>query len=223
MRLQFIFDKLKKDLEEKLDIDEICREGRALATSCIKKGFIKEFVDLDNKVLLDVEEYKICNGVPLLGIIDIIINDIPLDLKTRGFGRDAKTYSHGGYVKKITANGEMKIGIPELLELKSMDWTIQLYFYSKILETDSCRIIEVCNQTNGTFETAFHNSKFSSTFSTEIDREIEVMWATVSGLNTQIKEPAPGWQCREYGSLCEVAPRCPKFIATLTAEVEMEK
>lgn len=219
-QLQFIFDKLKKDLEKGLDIDEICKEGRALATGFIKRGFINEFVDLNNKISLDVEAYRICDGIPLLGIIDIIKNGIPVDLKTRGFGRDKKTYSHGGYVEKITAEGVKKIGIHELLELKSMDWAIQLYFYSKILEVDSCRIIEVCNQTNGTFETAFHDSKFSSTFSTEIDRKIEAMWPSVSGLSTQIKEPVPGWQCREYGTLCEVALRCPKFISTLAAEVK---
>jgi len=221
LQLDFLLKGLSKESIE---------HGRIIAKAYIISEWIKPLLEAKD-LKLEQEVYANFGGIPILGRIDAIINDIPLDWKVRGIRSVNKMYPTKGYGERYEydlstdkgtkviylANQKVPQDIP--LELRNEDWAIQLLFYNWLVRSTPYKfqIHEIVQQDN---KLIFVNHEYIITlaFSNKIKAELDQMWKCIAGhlYHAEIEEPRPRTQiCESYGSLCEVAQFCTAYMKTL--------
>jgi len=94
--------KLETNLDLQRDVIPIAKQ---VAIEYIGNGFADRYI---NANLLDLNRtmYLMWGGIPIYGIIDITMNDEPIDLKTRGFASERTTSPTPGYHTRISSKGK---------------------------------------------------------------------------------------------------------------------
>lgn len=198
------------------DKDEVINDAREVAKAYIAAGMLDRI--LPDRI--DQEIYCIKDGVPLLGILDGIINSIPLDWKTRGFYSKYTASPTPGYFYRVDTNkSEETPGSVINLDDRHQDWATQFQFYNWLLGNQYPRYMlhEVCKQKHGIVFTE-HQGTLSAEFEKNLWIEVQEMWAKINltGFEVEVNEPSPRKDiCESYGQLCEVASLCKRYQQTL--------
>ena len=217
---------------------ESIEHGKIIAKAYIESGWIQQFLDVKD-IRLEQEVFKNHGGIPILGRIDAIINDVPFDWKVRGTSLTSNytTYPTKGYGERYEYDLEKLKGqkviylsnqkVPQEipLEQRNEEWGIQLLFYNWLIRSTPYKfqIHEIVQQSSGKAgggELIFVNHEYviSLEFSYRIKAELDIMWKQISEqlYYAEIEEPRPRTQiCEAYNSLCEVAQFCTKYMETL--------
>ncbi len=214
--------------------DEAISIGRNVATIYLKDlKLADEFIG-SNEIYLEQELFKQRAGIPILGRIDMIRNNIPFDWKTRGFTSKNGAYPINGYTHKIKFDIKTKTQVkitnldfkPTFLDEINENWAIGLLFYNWLLDNRPDKpyeIHEICKH-GDYIEFAFHKGFISPQFTKKISDELEVMWDAITSqmYNATIDEPVPtNRRCMPYGILCEAAIHC-KFYENYRAHEKMK-
>lgn len=208
--------KLVDGLDMKRDI---IPPSKQLAQEYIANGFADRYI---NANLLDLNRtlYILFGGIPIYGIVDIIMNDEPIDLKTRGFASDRTTSPTPGYHTRISSKGENKFEHKLcgeiMMEDQREDWAVQLLWYKWMINNSCNAHIEEIVKTASGWDMAQHTLKFSLKFIEDVKKELGLMWENISGLNCDIDPAMPEvFKCEKYNQLCDVAAHCHEYQVTL--------
>lgn len=209
MKLEIVAKNLKCE-----DKDEVIKDAREVAKQYISIGMLERM--LPDKI--DQELYKIKDGIPLLGILDGIVNNIPFDWKTRGFYSKWPASPTPGYFYRIDSNRhEPTPGEFINLDRSHYDWAIQFQFYNWILGNQYPQYIlhEICKQKKDLVFTE-HKGTLSKEFEDDLWKEVQEFWGKINGFDIKVNEPSPNKNlCEAYGQLCEVAVYCKRYQDTL--------
>ncbi len=243
----FIKDKIERELSLprnpelnlaymlKTRIDEEHREvaektGRKIAKAYIACGLLEPILKFRGDVHVDVELRTIHLGVPIFGILDLALDDLPLDWKTRGFSKSS-AYPKKGWVKRWDwdlETGSLKNRDenpkPDKYHLEKVNpiWAIQMLFYNWCLGRKQKHYVleEICHH-NDIISFARHEGSISEEFETSISEKLVVMWDNITGqmYYAEIEEPSPSkWTCEKFGFICKAAHLCKYYENTLGRE-----
>ncbi len=214
---------IKKAFEQAsddFDWGECERRGREVAEQFIKANGCLDYLEATE---LDIDREIYSNnyqGVPILGIFDFILNGVPDDLKTRGFGV-SRTSPYKGYTTRFNHEGNRLPPHKEYvqnLEDKNEDWARQMLFYNWLLGRTNLRykIRELVDDKKGGWISVVHEGNIGSEFAAKTLSEIQVMYGNICRLDCEIEEPDPNkWRCEKYGQLCMVVKYCTAYETTL--------
>jgi hypothetical protein len=207
-------------LEDGLTMKMVLGIAKPIAKQYIENGFANRFITATH-LELNRTVYLQLGGIPLYGILDITMNDEPVDLKVRGFVSKKPPSPTPGYYERFTSRGEKKF--PHKLhgqtrmEDHNENWAIQLLWYQWILNQGNQKVhIEEIVKTTAGWDLVRHTSTFSMGFKQKIRKELEHMWETISGLDCIIADPMPDkFKCEKYDTLCDQAAYCGEYQRTL--------
>lgn len=230
---------LTKSIPEELR-EESIKQGREIAKIYIELGLAKPYLENIYDILLEQELYAQINHVPILGQLDMIVNGIPFDWKTRGFENN-RAYPHKGWhrhVKYNTRDGShVLIGEdPHIsMEDKNTPWAIQMMFYNWLVGNEVKRtyyIHEIC-KCDDYIHFVLHKGEISCAFELYLIKDLKLMWEHITNGDAKepnleiglsiIEEPKPSRSvCEAYNSVCDVACLCKWYASTLGHETKRE-
>lgn len=223
--------------------EEILDAARNLAVKYVELEFPQRLIEEE---ITDVErdEFHLMNLHPdflgkmdrnnqpipelrLFGKLDGVIKDtVPFDWKVRGYQSKTGASPTPGYRVYVTNDGKsfdahVKNGMP-IHELHPR-WATQLTIYAWMLNRDripqenrDVAIDEICYGAN--------NIKFcqirthtSLEYQQQLWREMSEAWVAVHQ-TTELPTAQPGYKCKAFGQLCEVAYFCDEYIQLNTGE-----
>lgn len=204
--------------------------GRKISEIYIKLGFLDRVTDFRGDVHINSELRGNVHGVPIFGILDLSLDKLPVDWKTRGFTSVKGAYPKKGWSKRWKydlssgkvvreeARSEDKYHLEKVYE----PWAIQMLFYNWMLGNTVYRyeIEEICKH-GDVIEFAHHKGSISEPFATKIAEELCIMWDKLFGKMywAEIEEPHPNtWMCEKFGTICKAAHVCKFYEATLGSE-----
>lgn len=210
-------NKYREYLDPNTQLTKLNLQGdeRRTAISVGKKA-AKWYIDkkiphklLDRNIEVDVELYKIHGGVPILGILDMVIDDVPFDFKLRGWTSSKIPSLTKGYRWRST--DERPHSSSQELEVVNENWAIQMVFYNWLLGNDLYKYVihELTPNMCG-----IHSGVINKVWAKQLFHEVEVMWENLMGQNNycKINEPFPSHRiCNAYNILCEGAPYCKAY------------
>lgn len=224
---------LQDDLKKKLGLKYILRaldfrpEQEWIDTA---KKLVDQYIDWDcAKVFLDAKDlqlqkrlYKIQDGVPILGVLDAIPNGIIHDFKTRGFGKNPTTPTPG-YTRRIHFEHGPQPPHPDLqcLVVSKHIWADQMCFYSWLNGTTGYVIHEICNTTKGIVFVE-HKGTIPKSYQDPLWGEVKAMWEKVNQLSIDVEPNPTKSRCERYGSICNCAINCHKYMETLGDDNQRE-
>lgn len=199
-------------------------EARDTGYAYIKSGMAQRLLKLGGTPLINRELYKIWGGVPIFGIPDLVLNNIPVDWKTRGFSR--ATTPTDGYSFSCDARGENTGSSSRrtfTLDTDNEDWATQFIFYNILLDRvaeQRAFIHEIVRTSQGIcfYE---HDRLISADFVYKVHQEINKMWRTIYGEQEErhifMDEPIPRKSvCEKYNTRCEVSHLCNEYKAVIS-------
>lgn len=198
--------------------------SRALAGFYIKTGGPKILLEA-KELYLQRSLYTVKDNVPLFGRLDALVDGVVFDWKTRGFGANPCSPSPG-YNKRIHFEHGEQVQHPErdMFEIRRRDWATQILFYNWLIRNNERTYIihEICNTKSG-FIWVEHRDFISPLYQDQIWEQVQLMWNKVNQLEIEIDEPQPAtFMCEKYGSLCDVAVQCTKYMETLGDDTARE-
>lgn len=197
---------------------DIITKGKSIAKQYIDMGYVDKILGKYGDIDVECNRYSNFGGVPILGKIDMVVDNVPFDWKTRGWASNypispTKGYSHSSHNDRR----HPEYGLP--LNVINDRWAIQLTFYNWILGNDNPPIIhEIFPKRDGTVAVSIYDTIIQVGFVNQLRVELEEMWETImgQGIYTDIKEPVPRKSlCEAYNSVCVVAHLCKKYKDTL--------
>lgn len=199
--------------------------GRQLATLFINNNHLDLILNHRGDVVVDREMYGRVNQIPILGIPDISLDSVPIDLKTRGFISEKGAYPRKGWSQRWDYNfktGQLlrREENPAANDSLYEPWKIQMLFYNWLLQ--QCKekeylIIEICKH-GETVSIVTHKGAIEDSFSKNIIERLYSMWTAIHEklLFAEINEPLPRVRkCERYGTICEAAHLCKFYLNTL--------
>ena len=211
------------DAEHRQEAMEV---GQLLFNLYIDSGFVSNYFE-SHTLQVDLERYKIYKGIPILGILDMTIDNIPFDWKTRSMVSKSGAYPTPGWSErwKIPKGNIRRIKkekqrdtIP--LEETNRNWAVQIVFYNWLVGNDVHHryIIHELTKRGDDYWLAKHEGVISKEFLLEVQKLLKEMWIAISGddYKAHIKEPKPHQNiCEKYNVVCQVADQCKFYENTL--------
>lgn len=209
---------------------EAIRMGEILFHLYIDSGFVDFEPHILQLVLqLDLERYRIREGIPILGILDMTLNGIPFDWKTRGMTSKTGAYPTPGWcerwkipkgdIRKIKKEHNSCHTLEEGIEKTNKTWAIQMVFYNWLMGNEEHKyIIHELTKRGDDYWLAKHEGTISQEFVQQIFRLLKKFWTAISGddYKARIEEPNPHQNiCEKYGVVCQVADQCKFYENTL--------
>ena len=184
-----------------------------------------EFLTGTEEVRLDVELYGMHNAVPILGQLDLIQGDVPVDWKTGGFtsrkGRSPKKGWEQKFTKTIKTGEWKEYNSHDTCSIEKSNpaWAIQMCMYNWLLHNpERPYIIHEIVQHNDKISIAVHRGNISQEFNDQLESSIAAMWGNITGdmFFAHIQEPTPSaWTCHKYGTTCMVSEGCTFYQDTI--------
>ena len=207
-----------------ITLPDVIDEAREIAKLYIKGGCLDIFLNA-NEVWLETERSKrLDNGVPILGILDGLIDGVPFDWKLRGFASTKKPSPTPGYRSNVKVtedrtelNGPHKDQLKGL-ELTNVAWAVQMLFYNWLTASEEYIIHEVIPRDQG-IQVSTLQGGFTPGFKKLTHEQLTDLWVNIRELTCDIPEPSIStFICEAYGTICEVADKCPPYMKTLGDE-----
>ncbi len=203
--------------------DTAIPKGKEICKIYVDLGLAKQFIDMNTEIRLDQEMYYMHHTIPILGQIDLIFSNMPMDWKTGGFATEKGSYCVKGWDTKIDIkDGRIKnyeSNIHKPLEETHPAWATQMCFYNWMLRNvEQTYLMHEIKQHNGTISFAVRRGRISKEFEEDLFARLNCMWSNITGemFHAHIQEPTPSnWVCRKYNVLCEVATDCVFYMRTL--------
>lgn len=218
---------------KKVKVEGALEKGKEIALAYIKTPLIKHYLECKS-LRLDQELYCTTSGVPILGQLDAIPDNVTADWKTRGFMATRNMSPTPGYIKRWDYNIKTddlvekprhdNAGLP--LEQINETWATQMTFYNWLLHNISdrpswnhfIRMEEItrCNDTHWAF--CLYETTVSTHFIHKIYKKLIELWENTMGkmYSCDIEVPKPhARKCEKYNTICEVAHRCKYYMETL--------
>ena len=229
IKLQTLLDKIKMLDQDKLK--EALDTSKIIANKLLEMNALLPLLEA-GEVLIGREIYRHSPGPAILGIIDFLVDGIPLDFKCRGWNKIQKVSPYRGYGIIYKSTGGINNKPSTSIEETNPEWAAQLVFYNWLTERDDnqYKIWEICRFSSpdsaGTpaeydFRLAIHDNRVSKAFSEELTKDCESMWESVTGLDIDVLPPEYSqWKCIPFHSPCIVADRCSAYRDHLDEEME---
>ena len=214
------------DITIKNLMPEAVKLGRELAVKYTQSRLCHSLLEA-TALRLEQELYANISGIPILGRIDAIVNDIPLDWKTRGFASKNPQYPTKGYSQKFI--WEERDGraywrdqicpVETPIEKVNEGWAAQFLFYNWLLDNEPRIYVvhEVVNTNDGVVLIE-HTNTISEEFEAKVMKEVRAMWEAITEkmYYAEVERPIPTkMMCEKYASLCEQAVYCKYYLETL--------
>jgi len=197
--------------------------GEQIAEWYMETDLINQFITINTR--LDVELYDMYRAIPILGQLDLILDDVPMDWKTGGFTSRKGRSPTKGWKRKFTYDikheqwREYNTENVTPLEESNPSWAIQMCMYNWLLHNlKRPYLIHEIVQHNDKVSIAIHEGTISQEFNDNLIQRVEAMWGNITGemFHAHIQEPSPSnWVCNKYGMKCAVADACTFYQDTL--------
>lgn len=214
---------------------EIMIAAQELASRYIKLGLRDRLMN-EQVVDIETDRFHIMpsgkEGIPdlrLYGKLDSVIAhpaDVeidalcPHDWKIRGYGSKTGYSPTPGYRNYLTHTGETKeihikcrSPIHELHEKWARQLTIYAWMINNITDPYCDLPVAIDEITYGKNSIAFTQIRTITTLQFQLDllKQLQAAWIEIHELNS-VPPGQPGYCCKQYNMLCEVAHLCPEFI-----------